>query len=84
MKSEIEIVSKMNHVICPLMKRRPKSQIETTASDVHYVEHVAVVPLAVGDVYVHRDASPKAHERVHLDGSARVFAQSPGEQLYAA
>ena len=32
MKSEIEIVSKTNHVICPLMKRRPKSQIETTAS----------------------------------------------------
>ena len=32
MKSEIEIVSKMNHVICPLMKRRPNSPTETTAS----------------------------------------------------
>ena len=34
MKSEIEIVSKANHVICPLMKRRLNSQIETTASAV--------------------------------------------------
>ena len=51
MKSEIEIVSKMNHVICPLMKRRPNSQMETTASgrtEITVRRHSPIVWIVLG------------------------------------
>ena len=48
------------------------------------IQHVAVVPLAVGDVDEGRDTTPQVEDGVHLDRSSVVFAVCPHHQFDAA
>ena len=50
----------------------------------HDIQHVAVVPLAVGDMDEGGDAAPQVEDGVHLDRAPAVLAVRPRHQLGAA